>query len=217
MSASGARFALAAIFALSLGVGAAKADVLYSNGPIDGVHNAFNITGGAVADTFVLSAPSQLASIEFGAWVPTGHSFNTLDWEIYDEGLTAVLYSGTAGVLNDYLSNFANSDIYSTSFFLPTINLDAGTYWLALARATGDGYSIYWDINGGPSRARTRDRGDVTTCDPAYFPTGRCSNSFRVNGTVLAAVPEPATLWTLGAFLMLAGLGQVRRLARRRA
>jgi PEP-CTERM motif len=227
MTKLGAKFlglGSAAVFACMLGVGAANADVLYTNGPANTQSDAWTINYGfAVADSFKLTSASTLTGVDLTLWAYTaGDTLTSVDWVILsgEPGTGSVLDSGTASVTNAVLGvNGVGYTILGDSFSLPSVVLSSGTYWIELLNASvPNGDPIYWDMNGGPSSAWESGSGDVTDCTDSGLnapPLGnnRCSTTFDITGTSSGAVPEPLTLSLFGGGL--AGAAAMRR--RRRA
>ena len=70
---------IAAILPLALGIARiASADVLYTNGPIDGYHSYYRIDSGLeVGDSFVLTNASIVSGIDFSGWTLNGDTIST--------------------------------------------------------------------------------------------------------------------------------------------
>lgn len=199
---------LAAVIALGLASGTANAAVLYSNGPANNQVDAWTINFGmAVADSFVLGAPSKLTGADFSVWLYPFNDATSVDWTILDgmPGTGTALSHGTAALTTSSpFMNGYNYWIRTASFALPNITLAAGTYWLELENlVVSGGASGFWDINGGPSSAWENTIGDVTICpDGSPGPGNRCSTTFEILGD--ASVPEPASaLIVFGALALL--------------
>ena len=183
-----------AAFSLFATLGAAaRADVLYDNaGPATHTTDALSITGFEMSDSFVLAADSLLTGIDFDAHNFVGEVATSLSWAILDNSpqfAGATLFSGSAALSSVFIGASAVSsawDLNAYSFSLPSLALNAGTYWLKLG--VTDSVPTYWDQSGGPSLAWHSAIG------------ARPSNTFQVIGT--AAVPEPAA-WGL----MILGFG----------
>lgn len=202
-------FSLLALLCLLVSA-SASADVLYSNGPVNGTINGWIINFGAqVADSFTLSSNSTLTGVDnVGLLVVSGHTPSTVDWSIWNGGgpggggtdldgpTTASLtntfdFSGTGLLFGD--------EIYTSSFSLPSIVLGPGTYWLELDNATQVGPTppdtvMGWDQNDGPlgngtgSEAWQSVTGFLTAASSCGGistppPTGYCSESFEIVGT----------------------------------
>lgn len=186
--------ALAAFSLFAALGGAAQADVLYDNaGPDTHTVDGMNLSGFEISNSFVLAADSLLTGINFDAHNFVGELATSLNWAILDDSPQfggSTLFSGSGAALSSALIGpSAVSDAWELnaySFSLPSLALNAGTYWLKLGGAGP--VSTYWDRSSGPSQAYHSAIGV------------RPSHTFQVIGT--AAVPEPAA-WGL----MILGFG----------
>lgn len=199
------RALIAATLAVMGIAGAAQADTLYTNGPINGQLDSFNITNFAISDSFTLTGAATLTGVNFGSWNSVGAEINGLSWGITSDpndystdGTAAVTLSGT--FINDQ-----GYEVGTASFALPSVSLDAGTYYLVLTGATtSTGDVTFWDENNGPSSASAGGFGSLAGYD---IPGTTGSESFEILGTAAGdtgAVPEPAS-WAL----MISGFGMV--------
>ncbi len=199
----------------------ASADVLYSNGPVNGTLNAWStsFTGYVTADSFTLSSNSTLTGVaDIGFWVFLGDTPLSEDWSIWSAagpggGGTELYGPTTASLINtfDFANEYDIFDVYTSSFSLPSIALDAGTYWLQLGNGTTFlGSMLAWDQNNGPtgngtgSQAWTSGEGFITAAsDPCVGApaSGYCSESFEIVGT--SSIPEPSSVYMLGSLLVL--------------
>ena len=185
----------------------ASASTIYSNGPINGAIDAFNITTDSVANSFTVLSPSTVASATFGAWLFSGDTMVSVDWQITNAPLGGtVLGSGTGNVANTpfLVPNSYNYDVYSEAFSISPLALGVGTYWFQLQNATTTSLGIaFWDENDGPSAAVSSSLGDLSLLDSSYPGTGTHSESFQLDS---AAVPEPGTIALLGCGIVFVGL-----------
>jgi hypothetical protein len=219
----------------------ASAGTLYSNGTFDlsnngvnGQYDSWNIFGGeAVADSFTLSADSNLSGVNFGVWVlPTDKTPTSIDWAIIpvtslgtDPNPFSVAYSATQASLATigtpppplFVNNYGYG-IDEEQFNL-NVALGAGTYYLVLQGAQGGGVGgVFWDENDGPSIAYDNIVGSTKNywCDPDgtncadWAHPGSGSETFEILGT---SVPEPGTLTLLGTGLFFL-VGRRRRTSR---
>lgn len=188
---------------------AAQADVLYTNGPINGDLNAFELYF-AISDSFTLKSDSYLTGVDFGAYTDGGARITSIGWGITSDP-TDYSLNGTADVAEtDVFTNRFGWDVGTASFALPGVALEAGTYYLVLkGPATTDGGFAYWDENDGPSSASVEVYGDLADFD---VPNSTGSESFRILGTsaVDSAVIEPAP-WAF----MIVGFGAIGFTGRR--
>jgi hypothetical protein len=182
----------------------AAAQVVYSNGPINGTTDAWSINDPyVVSDSFVV--PGGGASINgliFGAWLVPGSLLMSAQISITSSEFGGTSYfdqvvnfteSGCSG--NQYGYNVCTE---TSSAFGP-VNLAAGTYWLNLENANaGLDAPVYWDENSGPSSASANSVGTIP------------SESFTLLGTMTtsgSSVPEPSSILLIGSGILgLAGV-----------
>ncbi len=206
------RFALllAFVFVASF----AMADVVYTNGPINGNLNAYSITGlygWAVADSFDVSGDWNVTGFAIGAWTYPGDTPVSFSWSILTGGPSwlggQVVASGDATwTSNTFVGlGFGFYYVYNSEYDGLNVNLGSGTYWLELTNATTNvgGDPVYWDENDGPSQAHQGHYGQE------YGQIG--SESFTIFGTsgstTGGTVPEPGSLVLFGSGILgLAGL-----------
>jgi hypothetical protein len=187
--------------------------ILYNNGaPCPGqCTDAWPIsTPFSVTDNFTLIGNATLTGVDFAVWVYPSETPQSVDWAIGNSAFGSNIGVGSAsnlGVtvigLNEYGFN-----LDEVSFFLPAIQLGAGTYWLTLMDASvGNGDPVYWDENSGsdcsspgcPSQAFSNEVGSIP------------SESFDIRGNYNGSTPEPgsAILFASGVFALA---GVARRL-----
>src|SRR5664279_701477 len=190
----------------------AMAGTLYSNGPINGTVDAWNICCGmyTVADSFTLTGSSTVTGFDGGFWVAVGDSPIATDWVIASNNPDflggTVVANGTGSFSNSLFCSgcFGGSaDIYTSTISGLNVSLGAGTYYLELLNGTtavGGLSNLYWDENSGPS----------TAYEYPFFMAGINSQAFNIYGTSSGSTPEPGTLMLLGSGV--AGLaGMLRR------
>jgi len=198
---------LKCILSLLAGALTVAAGVLYDNGPGTGQAGAWGMYY-PVADSFTLAAPSNVTGANLYVWVTPGDSFTTLDWSILSSPIGGTTFaSGSAAVSTSYGSTIgATFDLDLSTFSIPEVALDAGTYWLMIQNAEAtNGDSVYWDVNDGPSQVWDFAEGGYISPSSCTneFPLGTgntCSDGFEILGD---AAPEPATLAPLGCGLLL--------------
>jgi hypothetical protein len=172
---------------LTLIVGA-QTPPIYSNGPINGTIDAYNIsralnTSFSVSDSFTVSSTSSLVSAQVALWLDAGYMPTSVDWAIGTSAFASDISSGTAVLSNTFFGK-GNSqfDVYSSTFSLNGA-LTPGTYYFSLSNATSTGaLSVFWDINNGPSSAEQQSSRFGT------YPIA--SESFTLYG----AAPQPGPM-----------------------
>jgi hypothetical protein len=197
-------FALAAC-AIALSIPSlASASILYSSLPDSDISSP-NIYGDySISAQFSLTDDSVLDSATVGLWMALNTPPSSLDWSIQSASNGGVLFSGIGAALtNDGPSPVRNGqyDLYYSTFTLPSIALDAGTYWLHLSNCgTTDADGCGWGIN-------SASGSDVQFSSNGSSAIGKVA--FSVQGAVATTAPEPAT-WLM--FVpALAGLATVIR------
>jgi hypothetical protein len=212
-----------ALAMLAIATVPAWADVLYSNGPINGTIGALFIgnveipnVGSfsyATSDSFVLSSASTVTGVDFGAWTAGGDSITSVQWSIGTTPGGSSLGSGVANTIDTFFAaSFSGSTVDSDSFSTGNISLGAGTYYLTLQNAnTAQGRPPAWDINNGPSSAFYGTGASLANVAGRFGP-GSDSEAFDIQGTTTAVTPEPGSY----AALVLA-LGGVMLVWSRRA
>ena len=176
---------------------AAQQGTVYSNGPINGTTDAWEINFGIlVSDSFnVGSGGSSVGGVSFGAWTFPGDVLENARVLINSGGTVyidqIVSFTQSSCSNNQYAFNVCTE----TGSFSP-VNLAAGTYLLTLHDAVvNDGDPIYWDENSGPSLAEENMVGTIP------------SEAFTVLGAPSTSVPEPRGAMLLGSGILgLAGI-----------
>jgi hypothetical protein len=177
--------------------------VLYTNGPINGTGNAWNISNGyTVADSFTLASTSTIGSFSAGLWALPVDTPTSVQWEIVS-GVPfvnqSVVASGTGSFSNTSLGAAKYGyNLYASTVGVTGVTLGAGNYYLELYNAVlPSGDSIYWDENDGLSTAYQNG---------SALPG---SEAFTIYSTS-AATPEPGTMLMFGTGV-LGLLGAARR------
>lgn len=200
----------------------AEGDMLYDAGGSFFRASGKNISSGVTANQFTLSDPAIITGAR--VWLLENQSARegqfegfsgTLSWAIYEEDVgnrpsSPPLFSGLdkSVVLTDALINSViRTDIFAVDIDLPSINLAAGSYWLALHEGDwGSSYDetkIYWaerSAGKGPIQFAFLDTNETNPGSSWNNSNGSFACAFEIRGNALASpsVPEPASLALLG-------------------
>jgi hypothetical protein len=184
--------ALAASILLVGGMEQAKAGLVYDNGPVNGVVNAWTISlGHSASDSFTIGSSTTLTEAQVGLWAFSLDVPTVVQWLIGSLPYTADLGTGIAALSSamDYTNQFRDN-VYTSTFQLSG-SFTAGTYWLTLENAmASSGEPVFWDQTGGSSLAFDSSQGAIP------------SESFQLYGS---SVPEPGslTLFGIGAVALI--------------
>ena len=215
--------------------GLLQAGTLYNNGAPDQADGA-NITGFVAADDFTLAGLVTLIGPGGSFWSsanfdPFGNSFSgTIGWAILADASGSpgsILFSGSdsSPVLTDTGVQIFGTEEWRIDFSLGSVNLNSGTYWLALHEGAlgtpDDGTTIFWDTTGNQTGSLSQFTADLTAASGWAFYRGlrggRGSDlAFQLSGTGSGGgtpTPEPSTLGLVSVALV--GISILRKLARR--
>jgi hypothetical protein len=208
-------FLLTSVLLLTLPAFAQYGTDVYDNGPINGTTDGWTINFGyVVSDSFILDSATNVAGIQFGAWLYPGDVLVSAEVSI-----TSSEFGGTSYF--DQVVNFTQSTCFSNEYgfnvctesgSFSQVNLSAGTYWLNLANAsvnTGD--PIFWDENSGPSQASESSVGTIPS--ESFTILGNNMTTITCGSPAGCGIPEPSTitLSTSGTLTLFAALGALRR------
>jgi hypothetical protein len=174
------------------------ASITYTNGPASSTDFTINIADILVSDSFTVSTPTLLSSVEVVLGTGLGGVPLSVNWRIGTTFFGKDISFGTgASLSNTFLfTNSGNFDgMYASKFPVFSGVLAPGTYYLTLTHGVNsDSTRSVWDVNNGPSSAELKS-GFFGT-----FPTP--SEAFTIFG---AAAPTPDSGSTLGLLLLALG------------
>ncbi len=211
---------LAAIWVLAL---PAHADILYKNGPVNGICDielctvdAWTINYGySVTDSFTISSSSTIQGFNLAFWLLPGDILTSVDWSVGTCTFCNDIGEGTASGASLSTSLMSTNqygfDIWAVGITGLNIAVNAEPpdfYWLTLQNAVvGTGNPVYWDENGGPSEAENQCIQNYIGCIP--------SESLNVVGTAgTGSVPEPGSILLFASGVIGIG-GSFRRKLRK--
>jgi len=221
------------VIGLTASAGPAVAGLLYSNGPLNGMGDAFTINDGdAVSDSFTALGPETVTSFDFAVWNFSFDSTTNIDWSIGTTVGGSQDGSGTGAPLSGVL-DFTTGPYAISTYTVSGLNVSlpgTGTYYLTLQNAfvqmTGVGPNTdpaFWDENDGPSAAfqAFNGGGQINLVNNDDAIGGVCANgqtactgseTFDVFDGTASTTPEPGNLILFGfGMLLLAGALRLRQ------
>jgi hypothetical protein len=209
-----------------LTVPAAFATVLYTNGPVNGNGNAWNIAANqfSVSDSFTLAAPGTVNAFDFATWIEPSGTLTSVNWALGSSSFGSDIDSGTGTLGVNMSTGVLTSNSFGFNVDTSTVTglndaLSAGTYWLTLSVAVvTNGDPIYWDENDGPSAAYQESVGGtpytLPNGDPCANGQSSCTGSETFDLITNSSTPEPGALGLIGCGLLaMAGI-MIRRKTR---
>ncbi|MGA2369742.1 MAG: PEP-CTERM sorting domain-containing protein [Candidatus Korobacteraceae bacterium] len=211
------------LLSVSSFVSPAAAQILYSNGPIEGNLDAWTINFGfIVSDEFNMTSQAEVTGASFGMWLFQGDTLTTAELSITsgENGGTTyfdqtVNFTQSGCTVNSYGYNVC---METTGFSGPILN--AGTYWLNLQNGSvPSGDPVYWDQNfGGPTNHAwpqpLASENSVGTIPSESFTLMGFSSFPGKNGSPQSSTPEPSSILVLGSGIL--GVAAAWRLKIRR-
>jgi hypothetical protein len=224
-----AAFVAASWSLVTLPISATTELTLYDNGPPNQSDGA-NITGFVAGDDFTLGGSVTVTGGTFWSsanFDPFVNSFSgTIGWAILANNVGspgAILFSGSdsSPVLTDTGKQIFETEEWKIDFSLGSVNLGAGTYWLALHEVAlgtpDDGTTIFWNTTGSQTGSLSQITADLTAASGWSSNTvlngGNGSDlAFQLNGSSgVPTVPEPSSLALLGGIVGILLLVRRRR------
>ncbi|MDQ6623444.1 MAG: hypothetical protein M3Y86_08165 [Verrucomicrobiota bacterium] len=187
------------VFYFLVGIGGARGQLLYDNGPPDHM-NGSEMTAWMEADDFVLSSDARVKGVKFWDFEISADFVGTIVWQIYtnQQGEPGtLLYTGSissiahtpTGIIAFGLREFVNT------FEIPPADLPAGTYWLALhngplSNQVGD--NVFWEATAQGDSLPSQGRSAPFTGRwfSNAFPGLPSDLAFQINGVPAPRISE---------------------------
>jgi len=219
------RLASLSLLALCLTLAAvpAIAQVIYSNGPVNGNTDAWNFGNGyIVSDSFTVSGspggpPAARVNNELeNVWVAPGETLMSAELSITSSENGGTSYFDQTVNFNQgpcSFNQFGYNVCTETAFFNDYNVLTNGTYWLNLKNASvTNGDPVYWDENfGGPSSTALgqslASQNSVGTIPSEAFTVFGVQSYATNSTTTTGTVPEPSSIMLIASGVLgLAGM-----------
>ena len=185
--------------ALLFSAAAHAADVIFDNG-VSNQDDGWEMTQFYEADDFSIAERTQLSGFKFWNYARTGYFTGTITWEIYADigGSPAHLVANGASSASTHtptgFSLFGLLFEAVTTFDVPPVTLDPGTYWLALHNGPRQHVTrgMFWAPTGKKRSSGTPSRSREALSDGTWYsndyPGMSPDLAFQVFGTVVPGV-----------------------------
>ena len=179
------------------------ADVVFDNGASN-QDDGWEMTQLFEADDFVLQSRAVLSGVKFWNYAKSGAFTGSITWEIYTDGSSGpgrLLASGMSQASSHTQTGFVMfGTLYEaiTTFDIPSVTLEPGTYWLALHNGPREYTTrgMFWAPTGKKNSSGTpshsREVGSNGAWSSNDYPGMASELAFQIFGTGgTAATPTP--------------------------
>ena len=214
--------------ALLFSAGAHAADVIFDNG-VSNQDDGWEMTQFYEADDFVIAERTQLSGFKFWNYARTGYFTGTITWEIYADlaGSPAHLVASGASPASTHIATgfslFGLLFEAVTTFHVPPVTLDPGTYWLALHNGPRQHVTrgMFWAPTGKKRSSGTPSHSREALSDGTWYsndyPGMSPDLAFQVFGTVVPGVSGSGFVNGSPVVRFLSKLGKTYRLEYKRS
>ena len=186
-------------FALLFAARAYAADVIFDNG-VSNQDDGWEMTQFYEADDFTIAERTQLSGFKFWNYARAGYFTGTVTWEIYADtgGTPGYLVANGASAASSHtptgFSLFGSLFEAVTTFEVPSVTLDPGTYWLALHNGPRQHVTrgMFWAPTGKKRSSGTPSRSREALSDGTWYsndyPGMSPDLAFQVFGTPVPGI-----------------------------